>query len=106
MSLWIASSRVSTLPDPLPEQVGGQGGVAQLADMGPGVGEPERAVALLQEQLHPLDVVVGQHGPHPQLEPGLGEGEVEQQVEGIDASLGGDGGQLASGPAPGWPPRA
>ena len=80
---------------PVAEEVGGLGRVAELAGMGAGVGEPERAV-LVDEQIgDAVLVVVGDDRAHPQREPGLVEREVEQAVERLDAALGGEVGELA-----------
>ena len=76
------------LPDPVPQEVGRQWRVAQLADMGTGIGQPERAARLVQQQRDPLGVVVGQDRLDPQgLEIGLIGAQIEQRVERIGAAL-------------------
>ena len=51
------------LAHPVAEQVGGQRGVAQLADVGAGVGQAERAAVLLEQRAHAVLVVVGERRP-------------------------------------------
>ena len=92
------------LAHPVAEQVGGQRGVAQLADVGAGVGQAERAAVLLEQRAHAVLVVVGDDGLDPDvLQRRLGDREVEQQVERIDAALVGDARGAGGRRAPGWP---
>ena len=81
---------------PVAEEVGGLRRVAQLADVGARVGEPERAVLVDQQVGHVGFVVVGDDAAHPERELGLVEREVEQRVERLDAALGGDVGEPAA----------
>ena len=69
------------LPHPLAEEVGGEWRVAQLTDMGAGVGQSECAPFGLQQRGDAGLVVVGQNGPHPQAQVGFVEGKVEKHVE-------------------------
>ena len=65
----------------LPRRSVACGRVAQLADVGAGVGETERAVLVDEELRDLVVVVVGEDRAHAQLEVGLVEREVEQRVE-------------------------
>ena len=83
---------------PVAEQVGGLRGVAQLADVGAGVGEAERAVLVVEEQLgHPVDVVVGDDATHPQARGRARRAaRSSRHVERRAAPLGGDVDQRAA----------
>ena len=78
---------------PAAEEVGGLRRVAELARVGAGVREPERAVLVDQEIGDTRLVVVGDDRAHAEREARFFEREVEQARERLDAPLGGDVGE-------------
>ena len=70
----------------LPEQVGGQRRVAQLADVRAGVGEAQRHLLVGEQVAHRRGVVVGDVDAEPRLEV-LGERELAHHVERTAAAL-------------------
>ena len=65
----------------LPEQVGGEAGVAELAHVGAGVGQAEQHAVAGEEPGDAVGVVVGEHRPEAGAQVVL-EREVEHHVEG------------------------
>ena len=66
---------------PVAEVVGGLRGIAELADVGTRVRQPERAAGFGEHGVELVDVVVGQDAADPQAEVGLVERGVQQQIE-------------------------